>query len=99
MMGPAFYVMAILGCGEADTACQQVAVASTHYASIEACNAAGADAVARQDDLLFPVVIAQCQPAGGQISEKVMPADVALPEPERQPEQRRISYEAKSARS
>ena len=98
-MGPAFYVMAILGCGEADTACQQVAVANARYESIDACNAASPDVVARQGDVLFPVVIAQCRPANASISGKVMPSDVALPEPERAPEQRRVSYDKRSARS
>ena len=40
MMGPAFYVMAILGCGEADTACQQVGVTQAQYESADACTAA-----------------------------------------------------------
>ena len=39
-MGPAFYVIAILGCGEADSACQQVRVAEPVYQSVEACTAA-----------------------------------------------------------
>ena len=62
MMGPAFYVMAILGCGEADTACQQVGVTQAQYESADACTAATADAVGRHGDLLYPVVVAQCMP-------------------------------------
>lgn len=100
-MGPAFYVLAILGCGEADTACQQVAVAETRYETVEACNAATADAVMRNSDLAFPVVVAQCKQGGAiEISESLMPEQIDLPEPQRKPEIRRASFaEAKAIRS
>ncbi|MFC7499356.1 hypothetical protein ACFQRC_09000 [Enterovirga sp. GCM10030262] len=83
MMGPAFYVMAILGCGEADTACQQVGVTQAQYESADACTAATADAVGRHGDLLYPVVVAQCMPGDSKISYKILPGEVDLPEPDR----------------
>lgn len=79
-MGPAFYIMAIMGCGEADAACQQVSVAATRYESIESCNAATVDAVQRNSDLLFPVVVAQCQRADSKLAQTLTPAQVDLPE-------------------
>lgn len=61
-MGPIFYVIAILGCGDAGGACQPVRVADAHYASADACNAAANSALMEQTDLSFPEVIAQCRP-------------------------------------
>jgi hypothetical protein len=80
-MGPAFYVMAILGCGEADAACQQVGRAEARYESLEACNAATADAIMRNVDLAFPVVAAQCHRADAKVAD-LKPADIDLPEPD-----------------
>jgi hypothetical protein len=81
-MGPAFYVMAILGCGEADTACQPVSMVETRYESLEACNAATAMAVSQHMNLAFPVVAAQCQREDREVAQKLMPRDIDLPAPE-----------------
>jgi len=64
MMGPAGYLLAILGCGEADAPCQQVDWSSVRYASQAECLAAQEDALLRfggSGD--FPVVVAECRPA------------------------------------
>ena len=84
-MGPAFYILAILGCGEADSPCQQVGVAETRYESAEACNAATVEAVERNADLLFPVIVAQCRRADSQLSDVLMPDQVELPEADAAP--------------
>jgi hypothetical protein len=89
-MGPIFYVMAILGCGEADAACQQVDVAQAQYQSIEACNAATPEELERRVDLAFPVVVAQCQKADSKLAA-LSAKDVALPEPEAAPSVRPAS--------
>src|SRR3546814_7630278 len=81
MMGPAFYVMAILGCGEADTACEPVGVTEQMYQSIDACTEATPDAVSRHSDLAYPVVVAQCQPGDRSISYKILPHEVRSEEP------------------
>ena len=62
-MGPAFYIMAILGCGDGGSACQQVRLVKTHYASVDACNAAMSEALMGATDLSFPEVGAECRPA------------------------------------
>jgi len=87
-MGPVVYVMAILGCGEAEAPCQQVAVAPARYESVDACNAAAEDVLARQDDILFPVVVAQCGEQGKSVAAGLTPADVRLPAPEKTKVQR-----------
>jgi hypothetical protein len=81
-MGPAFYVMAILGCGEADTACQPVGRVETRYESLEACNAATAMAVSQNMNLAFPVVAAQCEREDREVAQKLMPRDIDLPAPD-----------------
>jgi len=62
-MGPAFYIMAILGCGDAETACQQVRLADAQYQTAEACSAATSAVLYQNSDLAFPVVMAECRPA------------------------------------
>lgn len=62
-MGPAFYIMAILGCADTETACQQVRMAEAQYASEEACNSATSAILYQNSDIAFPVVMAQCRPA------------------------------------
>lgn len=79
-MGPAYYIMAILGCAEGDTACRQVAVAEARYESVETCQAATEAALMRHTDAAFPVVVAQCQIAG-QPAARISGAEIDLPDP------------------
>jgi hypothetical protein len=80
-MGPAFYIMAILGCGEADTQCQPVATVPARYESAAACNAATEDAIAEHGgDALYPVVVAQCRKAGEPAAQQIWADEVNLPE-------------------
>jgi hypothetical protein len=65
-MGAGIFLMAIMGCGEADAPCQQVRVLETRYESQAACTAATEAAVMRFTDLDFPVVVAQCHAAGSK---------------------------------
>ncbi len=72
-MATATILMAILGCGDAGTACEQVSVSPVRYASVSECVAAQDDVLANSD-VMFPVVTAQCRPADG-----VRPASVEKP--------------------
>ena len=83
-MEPALYVIAILGCGEGDLPCEQVRVVETRYESRAACTAQTEPQLVRYGDLPYPVVVAQCRPAGAT-AEPVSPEAVALPEPEQNP--------------
>ena len=80
-MEPLFYIMAILGCGESEAACQQVAVVERRYQNEAECLAATEDELLRRDDILFPAVVAQCRraDAGPQL---IRGSDVMLPEPD-----------------
>ncbi len=64
MLGPAGYVLAILGCGEADAPCEQVQLTQARYQTEAACLAATDEQAARHSDLPYPVVVAECRPAG-----------------------------------
>ncbi len=77
-MGPAYYVIAILGCGEAEAPCEHVAVAPARYESAAACTAATEAAMAEHSDIPFPVVVAQCR-KGDAASVKLMSGEVARP--------------------
>ncbi len=98
-MGPAVYVMAILGCGEATEVCEPVAMAPVRYESVEACNAATASQIERHTDILFPVVVAECRAAGTSVA-KVYADEVKLPAPDgTRPRIQRASFQPRPARS
>lgn len=81
-MGPAYYIIAILGCGEADAACEEIGRTESSYRSIAACTAATERATRAHSDVPYPVVVAQCR-SGNASSLRLMSHDVRLPEPER----------------
>ena len=62
-MGPAAFVIAILGCTDSSTACSPVAMMPTRYESKASCAAATVDALSRNTDADFPMVIAECRAA------------------------------------
>lgn len=62
-MATATILMALLGCGDAGTACEQVSVSPVRYASVSACVAAQDEVLARAD-IMYPVVTAQCRVQG-----------------------------------
>ena len=59
-MGPAYFVIAIMGCGDGAVACQTVAAPAAHYATEQACLAARDDALMANSDLDFPTLTAHC---------------------------------------
>ena len=69
-MEPLTFIIAIMGCGEGDAPCQQVRMLEARYESRAACVAATEAAVARNSDVDYPVVAAQCVPAGEQARVK-----------------------------
>ncbi len=60
-MTTAFFIMAILGCGDAEASCRQVRIADAHYATMDSCVAATSAVLTRNTDLQYPVVSAQCR--------------------------------------
>lgn len=66
IMGPAIFIIAIMGCGEGDSPCQQVKTLDARYESQAACTAATEAALTQNTDIDFPVVAAECVAAGSK---------------------------------
>ena len=81
-MEPLLYVMAILGCGEDESRCRELRLADARFASESACLAATEAELSRHGGLAFPIVVAQCRPAGAA-ARPLSGSDVALPDPPR----------------
>ena len=77
-MGPVTFIIAILGCGEADAACTQVRTLDTRYESQAACSQATEAVLPNQTDVDFPVVVAECVAAGA--APRVRAHEVKLPD-------------------
>ena len=60
-MEPAFFVLAILGCGDAGDQCAQARIMPARYTSIQACQAAAPTVLASNTDLDFPSLAAACR--------------------------------------
>ncbi|MET1111086.1 MAG: hypothetical protein ABWX67_06115 [Allosphingosinicella sp.] len=63
-MEPLTFLIAILGCGEGDAPCQQVRTLDVRYESRAACTAATEAVLTSNVDIDFPVIAAECVPAG-----------------------------------
>ena len=60
-MGPVFYVMAILGCGDAGTACDEARIATPVYASAAACQADAGNVLMANTDIDYPMLKVDCR--------------------------------------
>ena len=67
-MEPLYYVMAIMGCGDASVQCQQARVEPVQYRTAAKCQAAMASALQRHTDLSYPVIQAACEKRGMTIA-------------------------------
>ena len=74
-MEPIVYVLAILGCGDGSTACQEARIEPVHYQSAAQCRAALPAALARNTDLAYPTIAANCRASG----ERMVKADTPRP--------------------
>ena len=72
-MGPAAFVIAIMGCADGGAACTQVATLPARYASESACYAATISAAEMGSRFDYPTTIAQCQPASNTRSVRSAP--------------------------
>lgn len=60
-MGPAYFVIAILGCADGGGACTPVATLRTHYSTQDRCIAATPGALIENDGFDFPTLVARCR--------------------------------------
>ncbi len=81
-MEAAYFIIAILGCGEGDAPCQPVRALDARYESQAACTQATEAALTRNADADFPVIVAQCV-AAGKAPAQLKPGEVERPGPGR----------------
>lgn len=62
-MGPAYFVIALLGCADGGSACTPVATLETHYATEEQCAAATGAALIENGNFDYPTLVARCHAA------------------------------------
>ena len=81
-MGPAYFVIAILGCADGGTSCTPVATLQTRYASVGECSAAAGAALEANSDFDFPTLLARCGPGTAKAAAEAQ-RDEPLPSPAR----------------
>lgn len=69
-MEPVFFVLAIMGCGDAATACGEARVEPARFATMRQCQAAMPAALMRNTDLSYPVVSAACRGGATRMAAK-----------------------------
>ncbi|MBX3565472.1 MAG: hypothetical protein KF730_12955 [Sphingomonas sp.] len=72
-MDQIIYVLAILGCGDDSSVCQQARVEPVRYASYAACQQAVPAALVRNTDVDYPVIAAACQRQSAQVADSRPP--------------------------
>jgi len=70
-MGPAYFVIAILGCADGGSQCTPVATLQTRYASEAECSAATAPALEANTNFDFPTLLARCKAGSSPASAEV----------------------------
>ena len=63
-MGPALYIIAILGCADGGDRCEQVRVAPVGYGNADACALAVPSVLAGSTDVDAPEIEAECRASG-----------------------------------
>ena len=73
-MGPAYFVIAILGCADGSQGCTRVATMPAQYIDQRSCAAATSKALEASADLDFPALVAECRavrsPAGASSNRR-----------------------------
>jgi len=73
-MGPAYFVIAILGCADGGSACTPVATLQTHYATQAQCTAATGGALMDNSNFDFPTLVARCRQGETKSAEDQKPS-------------------------
>jgi hypothetical protein len=69
-MEPLFYVMAIMGCGDGNVQCTEARVVPARYESMAQCRAALPGQLAKNTDVPYPMIGANCRTMGSQIATR-----------------------------
>ena len=80
-MGPAYFVIAIMGCADGSQTCTRVATMPAQYADQQSCAASVGKALEASTDLDYPNLVAECQAvsarSAAQRQQKLRPIPVA----------------------
>lgn len=63
-MNPMFFVMAIMGCGDGNTQCTEARIVPARYETMAQCRAALPEQLARNTDVPYPMIGADCRQSG-----------------------------------
>lgn len=69
-MGPAYFVIAILGCADGGTACTPVATLETHCSTEAQCAAAAPAALIDNSNFDYPTLVADCRSASPRLADQ-----------------------------
>ena len=72
-MGPAYFVIAILGCADGGTACTPVATLETRYATETQCAAAAPAVLMDNSNFDYPTLVADCRSGSPRLVEQQKP--------------------------
>ncbi len=70
-MEPVLYIMAILGCSDAETQCARIGTAPVAYATADACANAAPQILMDNSDAAYPVVMTQCHPTEAKLALRI----------------------------
>ena len=68
-MGPAYFIISILGCADGGSACTAVATLQTRYATEAQCNAAAPAALMDNSNFDYPTLVARCRSASPSLAD------------------------------
>ena len=68
-MTPLYFVVAILGCGDGSVDCREARIAPARYETMAQCKADLVQQLARNSDVPFPVIGADCRAEGVRFAD------------------------------
>jgi hypothetical protein len=74
-MGPAYFVIAILGCADGGSSCTQVATLQTRYATEAQCVAATGAALMDNSNFDYPTLVARCSAGETRTADAQKPTE------------------------
>lgn len=71
-MGPSYFILAVMGCGDGSALCQEVTDTGTVYRSEVACLADSEAALMNASDLSYPEILVECRSITPQMAQARM---------------------------
>lgn len=68
-MGPGYFILAIMGCGDSAVMCEDIRQTESVYRSEVACLADSDAALQASDDAPYPMLMAECRQISPQLAQ------------------------------